>query len=139
MKKKNNLRTYPGDPGAVNGGDSSPPSTGVMEDHTETVCSYLPDGTMVHVNEVFFRFFGVEPKDVIGKSTAGSIHSGVVVGVLNEIDGFIERFSNGAENFIIILTGGDTDFLANRLKNTIFANPIFLLESLEKIFIQNKK
>jgi len=79
------------------------------------------------------------PKDVIGKSTAGSIHSGVVVGVLNEIDGFIERFSNGAENFIIILTGGDTDFLANRLKNTIFANPIFLLESLEKIFIQNKK
>jgi type III pantothenate kinase len=79
------------------------------------------------------------PEDFIGKSTAGSIHSGVVVGVLNEIDGFIDRFSNGAENFIIILTGGDAVFLANRLKNTIFANPNFLLESLERIFIQNKK
>lgn len=79
------------------------------------------------------------PDGFIGKSTAGSIHSGVVIGVLNEIDGFIDRYSNGAENFIIILTGGDADFLANRLKNTIFANPKFLLESLGSIFIQNKK
>ena len=79
------------------------------------------------------------PDGYIGRSTAGSIHSGVVNGVLNEIDGFIDRYSNGAANFIIILTGGDADFLANRLKNTIFANPNFLLESLEKIFIQNKK
>jgi type III pantothenate kinase len=29
-------------------------------------------------------------------------------------------------NFIIILTGGDTEFLAKRLKNTIFANSNFL-------------
>jgi type III pantothenate kinase len=79
------------------------------------------------------------PDGFIGKSTAGSIHCGVVVGVLNEIDGFIDRYSNGAENFIIILTGGDADFLANRLKNTIFANPKFLLESLSRVFIQNKK
>ena len=79
------------------------------------------------------------PEGFVGKSTAGSIHSGVVFGVLNEIDGFIDRYSNSAENFIIILTGGDAEFLANRLKNTIFANPNFLLESLETIFIQNKK
>jgi type III pantothenate kinase len=79
------------------------------------------------------------PEGFIGRSTAASIHSGVVVGALNEIDGFIDRYSNGAENFIIILTGGDAVFLANRLKNTIFANPNFLLESLERIFIQNKR
>jgi type III pantothenate kinase len=35
--------------------------------------------------------------------------------------------------FIIILTGGDTVFLAKRLKNTIFANSNFLLESLNQI------
>jgi type III pantothenate kinase len=78
------------------------------------------------------------PDGMIGKSTAGSIHSGIINGVLNEIDGFISRYSNDAANFIIILTGGDTEFLANQLKNTIFANPNFLLESLERIFIQNK-
>ena len=79
------------------------------------------------------------PQGFIGHSTAGSIHAGVVYGVLNEIDGFIEQYSKRAENFIIILTGGDAEFLANRLKNTIFANPNFLLESMERIFIQNTK
>jgi len=74
------------------------------------------------------------PSDFIGKSTAGSIHSGVVFGVVNEIDGFVDRYSNGAENFIIILTGGDADFLAKRLKNTIFAHSNFLLESLNRTF-----
>lgn len=79
------------------------------------------------------------PDGVIGKSTAGSIHSGVVNGVLNEIDGFISSYRGGTENFIIILTGGDAEFLAGRLKNTIFANQNFLLESLEITFRQNLK
>lgn len=79
------------------------------------------------------------PNGVIGKSTAGSIHSGVVNGVLNEIDGFVSSYRSGAENFIIILTGGDAEFLAGRLKNTIFANQNFLLESLEITFRQNRK
>ncbi len=79
------------------------------------------------------------PEDFIGKSTAGSIHSGVINGVLGEIDGFIDRYKDGRTNFIIILTGGDAEFLAKRLKNTIFANQNFLLESLYRTFIQNHK
>ena len=79
------------------------------------------------------------PEGIIGKSTAGSIHSGVVNGAVNEIDGFIDSYRGGAQNFIIILTGGDADFLAGRLKNTIFANQNFLLESLEITFRQNHK
>jgi hypothetical protein len=39
-------------------------------------------------------------------------------------------------NFIIILTGGDTEFLAKRLKNTIFAK--FPLESLNQNNIKSK-
>ncbi len=75
-----------------------------------------------------------EPKHFIGKSTSASIHSGVVNGLVYEIDGFIEEFKLQYSNFIIILTGGDTDFLAKRLKNTIFANSNFLLESLNQTF-----
>ena len=75
-----------------------------------------------------------QPKDFIGNSTAESMHSGVVNGVVFEIDGFISRYAEKYSNFIIILTGGDTVFLADRLKNTIFANSNFLLESLNLIF-----
>ncbi|MFV8369055.1 type III pantothenate kinase [Flavobacterium sp. LB2R40] len=74
------------------------------------------------------------PEHFIGKSTAESIHSGVVNGLVYEIDGFIEEYKLRYLNFIIILTGGDTDFLAKRLKNTIFANSNFLLESLNQTF-----
>lgn len=74
------------------------------------------------------------PKDLIGKSTSDSIHSGVVNGLVYEIDGFIDEYRSRYSNFIIILTGGDADFLAKRLKNTIFANSNFLLESLNQTF-----
>ena len=74
------------------------------------------------------------PEGLIGNSTVGSIHSGVVNGLVYEIDGFIDEYSRLYSNFIIILTGGDTEFLAKRLKNTIFANSNFLLESLSQTF-----
>ncbi|CAM2838132.1 type III pantothenate kinase [Flavobacterium frigoris] len=74
------------------------------------------------------------PKDLVGNSTSQSIHSGVVNGLVYEIDGFIDEYRGLCSNFIIILTGGDTEFLAKRLKNTIFANSNFLLESLNQTF-----
>ncbi|MDQ5928358.1 MAG: Type pantothenate kinase [Bacteroidota bacterium] len=74
------------------------------------------------------------PTFFIGNSTAQSIHSGVVNGLIFEIDGFIDQYKVLYSNFIIILTGGDAVFLAKRLKNTIFANSNFLLESLNQTF-----
>ncbi|TPD68307.1 type III pantothenate kinase [Flavobacterium microcysteis] len=74
------------------------------------------------------------PKSIIGNSTSQSIHSGVVNGAINEIDGFINDYKQHYSKFTIILTGGDAEFLAKRLKNTIFANSNFLLESLSHLF-----
>jgi type III pantothenate kinase len=74
------------------------------------------------------------PNHFIGNSTSQSIHSGVVNGLVFEIDGFIEEFKTQFSKFIIILTGGDSEILAKRLKNTIFANSNFLLESLNQTF-----
>ncbi len=79
-----------------------------------------------------------EPEDVVGKSTNQSLHSGVVNGLTFEIEGYIEALKSRNENFIIILTGGDTNFLAKRLKNTIFANSNFLLESLNNLYHYQK-
>ena len=75
-----------------------------------------------------------EQHEFIGNSTSNSIHFGVLNGVQNEIEGFIAQYQRVYPKFIIILTGGDTEFLAKRLKNTIFANSNFLLESLNQTF-----
>ena len=78
------------------------------------------------------------PKSFIGNSTQESIHSGVINGAASEIDGFIELYKTQYAKFIIILTGGDAEFLAIRLKNTIFANSNFLIESLNQTFQYNQ-
>lgn len=77
------------------------------------------------------------PIEIIGNSTTQSIHSGIINGISFEIEGFINSVLDKNDNFIIILTGGDAVFLAERLKNTIFANPNFLLESLNQTFQYN--
>ena len=77
------------------------------------------------------------PKTLIGDSTATSMHSGVVNGVLYEIDGFIENYKNKFADLTVILTGGDTHFLRDSIKNDIFANPNFLLEGLNHILEYN--
>ena len=79
------------------------------------------------------------PQNFIGNSTSESIHSGVINGIIHEIDGFIEQYETQYAKFIIILTGGDAEFLAKQLKNTIFANSNFLLESLNQTFQYNQK
>ena len=79
------------------------------------------------------------PGSFIGNSTSESIHSGVINGVALEIDGFAELYNSKYAKFIIILTGGDSEFLAKKLKNTIFANSNFLLESLNQTFQYNQR
>jgi type III pantothenate kinase len=71
-----------------------------------------------------------EDFEIIGNSTKSAIHSGVINGVIFEIEGFISQYSLNNQDLTIILTGGDAEFLAKRLKSTIFANSNFLLESL---------
>lgn len=78
------------------------------------------------------------PKQIVGSSTNKSIHSGVVFGVLNEIKGVIEKYQSENELLTIVLTGGDTYFLAKQLKSSIFANPNFVLEGLNAILIYNQ-
>lgn len=73
------------------------------------------------------------PKNIIGNSTDNSIHSGVVFGLLNEIDGIIYSYQQKYSDLTVILTGGDANFLSKQLKSSIFANSNFLLEGLNYI------
>jgi type III pantothenate kinase len=77
------------------------------------------------------------PRNIIGNSTEESIHSGVIYGVLNEIEGVIESYKLNYLDLTVILTGGDAKFLSKQLKSSIFANPNFLLEGLNFILQYN--
>jgi len=74
---------------------------------------------------------------LIGTDTESSIHSGILNGFIQEIKGVINQYKAKYQNLTVVLTGGDTYFLAEKLKSTIFANPNFLLEGLNSILIHN--
>lgn len=78
------------------------------------------------------------PAHWIGKDTAQSIHVGVSEGIVREIEGFISSYHRKYGSVRVILTGGDVNFLLDRLKNDIFANSNFLLEGLNYILEINK-
>lgn len=80
-----------------------------------------------------------EDFEIIGNSTKSAIHSGVINGVIFEIEGFISQYSLKNQDLTIILTGGDAEFLAKRLKSTIFANSNFLIESLNLLSLYTQK
>ncbi len=77
------------------------------------------------------------PKNYIGDTTNQAIHSGIVNGVLYEIEGAIAEYCNTYPDLTVILTGGDAHFLSKRLKNSIFATSNFLLEGLNHILAFN--
>ncbi len=53
---------------------------------------------------------------VLGDSFEGSISSGIISGIMFEIEGYVSRFPDN----IIVVTGGDANFFAKRIKNSIF-------------------
>ena len=70
---------------------------------------------------------------LIGYDTVTNILSGVVMGMANEIDGFIYAYKERFGNFNVHLTGGDLVYLASHLKNQIFADPKLIFKGLYAI------
>lgn len=74
---------------------------------------------------------------LVGKSTEGSILSGVLNGVLAEAEGIILKYETLYSDLKVILTGGDMLFFEKGLKNTIFADPFLTLKGLNFILKHN--
>jgi type III pantothenate kinase len=72
-------------------------------------------------------------------STTECIHSGVIHGVVKEIEGCISQYDKKYLDLTVILTGGDTKFLSKQLKNSIFAQQNFLLHGLNQILAFNNQ
>lgn len=86
----------------------------------------------------------IELQDIdffMGNSTEKSILSGVINGVIDEINSLIERYTKVFDDLKVILTGGDASYLQKSIKNTIFADSNLVLIGLNKILkinVENK-
>jgi len=75
--------------------------------------------------------------ELIGTNTQNSILSGVLNGSVAEVDGIIEDYKRQYPDILVLLTGGDSEFLAKRLKNSIFAHQNLVLKGLNDILNYN--
>jgi len=73
----------------------------------------------------------------LGTDTQSSLSSGVINGMCYEIDGFINEYKANFENLIVLLTGGDAEYLQKLIKNTIFAASNLVLQGLNEIIKYN--
>ncbi len=80
----------------------------------------------------------IETDHLIGHDTKTSIQSGVLNGVIKEIDGIIDEYKNRFGALKVLVTGGDYIYFVKKLKNSIFATPNLVLEGLNKILIFNE-
>jgi type III pantothenate kinase len=84
----------------------------------------------------------VKPKQVktlLGRSTDESILTGVILGIVHEMEGFISTYRKLYPTLKIILTGGDAPLFAGRLKSSIFAVPELSLTGLNEILLYNSR
>jgi len=76
---------------------------------------------------------------LIGTNSNDSIVSGVQMGVIAEVDGIITQYKQQYPDIKVLLTGGDVNFFAKRLKNSIFADQNLILKGLNEILDYNLK
>jgi len=74
----------------------------------------------------------------IGSSTISSMLSGVVNGLIAEMQGFILDYKRQFPDLKIVLSGGDANFFEKELKNGIFADQNLVLKGLNEILIYNQ-
>ncbi len=80
----------------------------------------------------------VEAAPLTGINTKDSISSGVLNGVLYEVDGFISSYSEQYKPLKIIISGGDYKYFDKKLKNSIFATPNIVMQGLMEILKFNE-
>jgi len=73
-----------------------------------------------------------------GTNTENAIKNGVLQGIVNEVEGFIASENKKNDNLLVLLTGGDANFLMEQLKNSIFASqithdPYLVLKGLNEV------
>jgi type III pantothenate kinase len=75
----------------------------------------------------------IENTPILGTSTQECIESGVLNGLIGEVDFFIGSIKEKYPNLKIIVTGGDSNFFVSKLKNSIFVVQNLVIIGLNRI------
>ena len=75
--------------------------------------------------------------DLTAKNTRQAMQSGVVNGLLFEMNGIIETYRRERPGTVVLLCGGDAPFFESRLKGPIFVVPELVLMGLNRILRYN--
>ena len=78
-----------------------------------------------------------EPAGVVGTNTRMSILSGVINGIVAEIEGICHQYQDNYPGLKIILSGGDLNYFVKPLKISIFALPNIVIHGLQQILLFN--
>lgn len=70
---------------------------------------------------------------MLGYDTETAMRSGVVRGILHEIEGYIDEIKAKHPDVFVFLTGGDEKILINSIKSRIFADKFLVAKGLNKI------
>jgi type III pantothenate kinase len=74
-----------------------------------------------------------------GKNTNDAIIAGVITGVTYEINEYIRTFKKEHKNLKVIITGGDSEFLKDRISYRTFYMPDIVIDGLNYILEHNAK
>ena len=80
-----------------------------------------------------------EINSFIGDTTDKSMLIGVIDSVLFETEKVIQKYKNRYPSIVVIATGGDVEFISERIKNINFIRPHLLMEGLNYIIAFNEK
>jgi type III pantothenate kinase len=75
--------------------------------------------------------------DFVGNSTVSCLRSGVYFGILNEINGFIQKYQEQYHDLKVIICGGDSKIFESLTKDHIFVIPNLILYGLDRILSYN--
>ncbi|TDB68207.1 type III pantothenate kinase [Arundinibacter roseus] len=82
----------------------------------------------------------IEPGEIpalIGKSTKHAMESGVLNGLIAEINGIVDAYKELSPSCQVVLCGGDAAFFESHLKPPIFVIPELVLIGLNRILLYN--
>ena len=74
-----------------------------------------------------------------GRNTADALRAGVITGVVYEINEYIRTFKKDHNKLKVILTGGDSEFLKDRIRYRAGHMPDLVLDGLNYILEYNAK
>lgn len=77
------------------------------------------------------------PAEWLGDTTEHALQNGALLGALLELQGYVDRCRIQFGHLNVLLTGGDSLFLAKKWKRQIFVNQNLVLYGLNKILIHN--